>query len=153
TLIEIEIDCILYPGANFYVACLSMFPSLLRNKSHDIGIIDDINDLSFVAGPLHDQAGNNHLNSKGFLNEVSSNESTTFDPSDFSQPSGVPLSSSVSQGQLGNECLLRKQNAGVIQQNQEFSIRNEDFPALPVYKGSTVLDTKVLDNSRVRLVQ
>ncbi|KAK6947738.1 hypothetical protein RJ641_001211 [Dillenia turbinata] len=41
-------------------------------------------------------------------------------------------SSSFSQGQLG---LLRKQNAGVIQQNQEFSIRNEDFPLLPGFKG------------------
>ncbi|XP_043725727.1 probable NOT transcription complex subunit VIP2 isoform X2 [Telopea speciosissima] len=30
---------------------------------------------------------------------------------------------------------LRKQSVGVIQQNQEFSIQNEDFPALPGYKG------------------
>jgi hypothetical protein len=33
---------------------------------------------------------------------------------------------------------LRKQGVGVntiVQQNQEFSIQNEDFPALPGYKG------------------
>jgi CCR4-NOT transcription complex subunit 2 len=32
---------------------------------------------------------------------------------------------------------LRKQGLGVplVQQNQEFSIQNEDFPALPGYKG------------------
>jgi hypothetical protein len=37
---------------------------------------------------------------------------------------------------LGN---LRKQGVGVstmVQQNQEFSIQNEDFPALPGYKGT-----------------
>lgn len=33
---------------------------------------------------------------------------------------------------------LRKQGLGVpiVQQNQEFSIQNEDFPALPGYKGA-----------------
>jgi hypothetical protein len=33
---------------------------------------------------------------------------------------------------------LRKQGVGInaiVQQNQEFSIQNEDFPALPGYKG------------------
>lgn len=34
---------------------------------------------------------------------------------------------------------LRKQGLGVspiVQQNQEFSIQNEDFPALPGFKGT-----------------
>lgn len=34
---------------------------------------------------------------------------------------------------------LRKQGLGVspiVQQNQEFSIQNEDFPALPGFKGA-----------------
>lgn len=31
---------------------------------------------------------------------------------------------------------LRKQNLSpIVQQNQEFSIQNEDFPALPGFKG------------------
>lgn len=37
---------------------------------------------------------------------------------------------------------LRKQGLGVspiVQQNQEFSIQNEDFPALPGFKGSLSL--------------
>ena len=40
---------------------------------------------------------------------------------------------------------LRKQGMGVssiVQQNQEFSIQNEDFPALPGYKGAFVLPAK-----------
>ncbi|KAK6947735.1 NOT2/NOT3/NOT5, C-terminal, partial [Dillenia turbinata] len=85
-------------------------------------------------GPLtHNQVGNSQLNSMGFLNELSSNENTPFDLNDFPQLSGRPGSSSGSPGQLG---LLRKQNAGVVQQNREFSIQNEDFPALPGFKGS-----------------
>ncbi|KAI4334469.1 hypothetical protein L6164_019160 [Bauhinia variegata] len=46
-----------------------------------------------------------------------------------------PSSAGGSQGQLGS---LRKQGIGVspiVQQNQEFSIQNEDFPALPGFKG------------------
>ena len=37
---------------------------------------------------------------------------------------------------------LRKQGLGVspiVQQNQEFSIQNEDFPALPGFKGWSCL--------------
>lgn len=34
---------------------------------------------------------------------------------------------------------LRKQGLGpIVQQNQEFSIQNEDFPALPGFKGSYI---------------
>ncbi|KAL6556356.1 hypothetical protein OROGR_005644 [Orobanche gracilis] len=39
---------------------------------------------------------------------------------------------SGSHGQIG---VLQKHNIGFAQQNQEFSIQNEDFPALPGYKG------------------
>lgn len=40
---------------------------------------------------------------------------------------------------------LRKQGLGVplAQQNQEFRIQNEDFPALPGYKGAGLLLSKV----------
>lgn len=81
------------------------------------------------------QAGNNSLGSMGMLHDVSDN--APFDINDFPQLTGRPSSAGGSQGQYGS---LRKQGVGVntiVQQNQEFSIQNEDFPALPGYKGST----------------
>ncbi|XP_040992367.1 probable NOT transcription complex subunit VIP2 isoform X1 [Juglans microcarpa x Juglans regia] len=87
-------------------------------------------------GPLsqgHVQAVNN-LNSMGMLNDVNSND-TPFDINDFPQLTSRPSSAGGPQGQLGS---LRKQGLGVspiVQQNQEFSIQNEDFPALPGFKG------------------
>ncbi|PKI61971.1 probable NOT transcription complex subunit VIP2 isoform X1 [Punica granatum] len=88
-------------------------------------------------GPLsqsHVQAVNN-LSSMGMLNDVNSNESTPFDINlDFPQLTSRPSSAGGPQGQLGS---LRKQlPASIVQQNQEFSIQNEDFPALPGFKGS-----------------
>ncbi|XP_059429997.1 probable NOT transcription complex subunit VIP2 isoform X2 [Corylus avellana] len=86
-------------------------------------------------GPLsqgHVQAVNN-LSSMGMLNDVNSND-TPFDLNDFPQLTSRPSSAGGPQGQLG----LRKQGLGVspiVQQNQEFSIQNEDFPALPGFKG------------------
>ncbi|KAF1859428.1 hypothetical protein Lal_00010012 [Lupinus albus] len=88
-------------------------------------------------GPLsqnHVQAVNN-LNSMGMLNDVNSSDSSPFDINDFPQLTSRPSSSGGPQGQLGS---LRKQGLGVspiVQQNQEFSIQNEDFPALPGFKG------------------
>ncbi|XP_010255513.1 PREDICTED: probable NOT transcription complex subunit VIP2 isoform X1 [Nelumbo nucifera] len=78
------------------------------------------------------QAGNNQLRSMGILNDVGSNENSPFDINDFPQLTGRPSSAGGPQGQLGS---LRKQSLGVVQQNQEFSIQNEDFPALPGLKG------------------
>ncbi|KAJ7980918.1 CCR4-NOT transcription complex subunit 2 [Quillaja saponaria] len=89
-----------------------------------------------TGGPLsqgHVQAVNS-LNSMGMLNDVTSNE-TPFDINDFPQLTSRPSSAGGPQGQLGS---LRKQGLGVspiVQQNQEFSIQNEDFPALPGFKG------------------
>ncbi|KHN30215.1 Putative NOT transcription complex subunit VIP2 [Glycine soja] len=77
----------------------------------------------------------NNLNSMGMLNDVNSGDSTPFDINDFPQLTNRPSSAGGPQGQLGS---LRKQGLGVspiVQQNQEFSIRNEDFPALPGFKG------------------
>ncbi|KAI3772409.1 hypothetical protein L6452_03595 [Arctium lappa] len=88
-------------------------------------------------GPLsqnHVQAGNS-LNSMGMLNDVNNNDGSPFDINDFPQLSSRPSSSGGAQGQIGS---LRKQGLGVspiVQQNQEFSIQNEDFPALPGFKG------------------
>uniref|UniRef100_M1CZ16 CCR4-NOT transcription complex subunit n=1 Tax=Solanum tuberosum TaxID=4113 RepID=M1CZ16_SOLTU len=82
-------------------------------------------------GPLsqnHVQAVGN-LNSMGMLNDVNSNDGSPFDINDFPQLSSRPSSAGGPQGQLGS---LRKQ---IAQQNQEFSIQNEDFPALPGFKG------------------
>ncbi|XP_050371361.1 probable NOT transcription complex subunit VIP2 [Argentina anserina] len=77
----------------------------------------------------------NNLSSMGMLNDVNSNESSPFDINDFPQLTSRPNSAGGPQGQLGS---LRKQGLGVspiVQQNQEFSIQNEDFPALPGFKG------------------
>ncbi|GLT33869.1 hypothetical protein SLA2020_084240 [Shorea laevis] len=89
-------------------------------------------------GPLsqsHVQAVNN-LSSMGLLNDVNSNDNSPFDiNNDFPQLTSRPSSAGGPQGQLGS---LRKQGLGVspiVQQNQEFSIQNEDFPALPGFKG------------------
>ncbi|KAG2670249.1 hypothetical protein I3843_14G074800 [Carya illinoinensis] len=89
-----------------------------------------------AGGPLsqgHVQAVNN-LSSMGMLNDLNSND-TPFDINDFPQLTSRPSSAGGPQGQLGS---LRKQGLGVspiVQQNQEFSIQNEDFPALPGFKG------------------
>ncbi|CAI0475078.1 unnamed protein product [Linum tenue] len=89
-------------------------------------------------GPLsqsHVQAVNN-LSSMGMLGDVNPNDSSPFDiNNDFPQLTSRPNSAGGPQGQLGS---LRKQGLGVspiVQQNQEFSIQNEDFPALPGFKG------------------
>ncbi|XP_008222706.1 PREDICTED: probable NOT transcription complex subunit VIP2 isoform X1 [Prunus mume] len=77
----------------------------------------------------------NNLSSMGMLNDVNSNDSSPFDINDFPQLTSRPSSAGGPQGQLGS---LRKQGLGVspiVQQNQEFSIQNEDFPALPGFKG------------------
>lgn len=78
------------------------------------------------------QAGNNHLASMALLNEFNARDNATFDINDFPQLGGRPPSGGGSQGQIG---FMRKPNIGFSQQNQEFSIQNEDFPALPGFKG------------------
>jgi len=79
----------------------------------------------------------NSLSSMGLLNDMNSNDTSPFDiNNDFPQLTSRP-SSAGSQGQLGSRL---KQGLGIspiVQQNQEFSIQNEDFPALPGYKGSS----------------
>lgn len=85
-----------------------------------------------AAGPLsqnHVQALNNM--GMGMLNDGNSNDGAPFDINDFPQLTSRPSSSGGPQGQLGS---LRK-HSPIVQQNQEFSIQNEDFPALPGYKG------------------
>ncbi|XP_020113985.1 probable NOT transcription complex subunit VIP2 isoform X2 [Ananas comosus] len=82
------------------------------------------------------QGGNSSLGSIGMLHDANFNDNSPFDLNDFPQLSGRPSSAGGPQGQLG---AIRKQGVGVssiVQQNQEFSIQNEDFPALPGYKGS-----------------
>ncbi|XP_050109939.1 probable NOT transcription complex subunit VIP2 isoform X3 [Malus sylvestris] len=88
-----------------------------------------------AGGPLsqsHVQV--NNLSSMGIMNDVNSNDSSPFDINDFPSLTSRPSSAGGPQGQLGS---LRKQGLGVspiVQQNQEFSIQNEDFPALPGFK-------------------
>ncbi|KAI3742470.1 hypothetical protein L1987_60153 [Smallanthus sonchifolius] len=82
------------------------------------------------------QLSQNHVqNSMGMLNDMNNNDGSPFDLNDFPQLSSRPSSSGGAQGQIGS---LRKQGLGVspiVQQNQEFSIQNEDSPALPGFKG------------------
>ncbi|KAK9101924.1 hypothetical protein Sjap_019178 [Stephania japonica] len=90
-----------------------------------------------AGGPLSQSQvqGGNSLNSMGLLNDVNTNDNSPFDINDFPQLTGRPSSAGGPQGQLGS---LRKQSVGVspiVQQSQEFSIQNEDFPALPGFKG------------------
>lgn len=40
--------------------------------------------------------------------------------------------------------MARRQNVGFMQQNQEFSIQNEDFPALPGYKGALIIYSTII---------
>ncbi|XP_044506422.1 probable NOT transcription complex subunit VIP2 isoform X2 [Mangifera indica] len=96
------------------------------------------NSYAAGGGPLsqsHVQV--NNLSSMGMLNDVNSNDNSPYDiNNDFPQLTSRPSSAGGPQGQLGS---LRKQGLGVspiVQQNQEFSIQNEDFPALPGFKGS-----------------
>ncbi|XP_015688785.1 probable NOT transcription complex subunit VIP2 isoform X2 [Oryza brachyantha] len=81
------------------------------------------------------QGGNNSLGSMGMMHDAS--DGPVYDMNEFPLLTGRPSSAGGPQGQYGS---LRKQGVGVntiVQQNQEFSIQNEDFPALPGYKGST----------------
>lgn len=78
------------------------------------------------------QAGNNNFSFMALLNESNAHDNATFDANDFPQLNGRPLSAGGSHGQIG---MMQKHNIGFGQQNQEFSIQNEDFPALPGYKG------------------
>ncbi|KAF6161665.1 hypothetical protein GIB67_041773 [Kingdonia uniflora] len=91
------------------------------------------NSYSTSGGPLSQnyvQSGNS-INSMGMFNDMNSNENLPFDINDFPQLTVRPSSAGGPQGQLGS---LRKQSP-IVQQNQEFSIQNEDFPALPGFKG------------------
>ncbi|CAG7868277.1 unnamed protein product [Brassica rapa] len=77
----------------------------------------------------------NSLSSMSFLNEMnSSNDVSPFDiNNDFPQ---LISRSTSAQGQLGARLQQGLGLSPIVQQNQEFSIQNEDFPALPGYKGS-----------------
>ncbi|XP_031505239.1 probable NOT transcription complex subunit VIP2 isoform X1 [Nymphaea colorata] len=104
-----------------------MFPMLGRSYSTS-------------GGPLaQNQArgGNSSFTSLGVANGVNSNDSSPFDINDFPQLTGRPSSAGGPQGQSGS---LRKQGVGIssmVQPSQEFSIQNEDFPALPGFKGNS----------------
>ncbi|KAK6142076.1 hypothetical protein DH2020_012178 [Rehmannia glutinosa] len=93
------------------------------------------NSYPSAGGPLsqnHVQPVNN-LTSLGMLNDLNSNDGAPFDINDFPQLTSRPNSSGGPQGQLGS---MRKQGLGpIVQQSQEFSMQNEDFPALPGFKG------------------
>ncbi|CAH8297303.1 unnamed protein product [Eruca vesicaria subsp. sativa] len=91
--------------------------------------------MSMLGNSYH--TGGGPLSQNNMMLSDHSNDSSLFDiNNDFPQLSSRPGSASGNQGQLGS---LRKQASGVpiVQQNQEFRIQNEDFPALPGYKGGS----------------
>uniref|UniRef100_A0A0C9S8H0 TSA: Wollemia nobilis Ref_Wollemi_Transcript_11227_2840 transcribed RNA sequence n=1 Tax=Wollemia nobilis TaxID=56998 RepID=A0A0C9S8H0_9CONI len=91
-----------------------------------------------AVNPGQNVMGNGHQVSMGLANDLNSNDSAPFDINDFPQLTSRPNSSGGPQGQLAS---LRKQGLSVnslASQNQEFSIQNEDFPALPGFKGGNV---------------
>ncbi|KAG2662050.1 hypothetical protein PVAP13_1KG519360 [Panicum virgatum] len=75
------------------------------------------------------QAGNNSLSSIGMLHDA--NDTAPFDINDFPHLTGRPSSAGGPQGQYGVGVNT------IVQQSQEFSIQNEDFPALPGFKGNS----------------
>ncbi|CAH8385127.1 unnamed protein product [Eruca vesicaria subsp. sativa] len=75
-----------------------------------------------------------NLSSMSLLNDMNSNDISPFDiNNDFPQLTSRPSSA---QGQLGARLQQGLGLSPIVQQNQEFSIQNEHFPALPGYKGS-----------------
>ncbi|KAI7738295.1 hypothetical protein M8C21_024392 [Ambrosia artemisiifolia] len=107
------------------------------------------NSYAGAGGPLSQnqfQAGNNHLNSMALLSEL--NRDHSFDMNDFPQLSGHLSSAGGSQRQLGG--LTRRPSVGFMQQNQEFSIQNEDFPALPGYKGGNEFPVNIHQKEQLR---
>ncbi|XP_039037634.1 probable NOT transcription complex subunit VIP2 isoform X1 [Hibiscus syriacus] len=107
---------------------------LPQGSPHMISMLG--NSYPTAGNPLsqsHAQAVNN-LSSMGMLNNMNANDNSPFDiNNDFPQLTSRPSSAGGPQGQLGS---LRKQGLSPsVQQNQEFSIQNEDFPALPGFKG------------------
>ncbi|KAH8952557.1 hypothetical protein BDL97_09G091100 [Sphagnum fallax] len=80
-------------------------------------------------------SGNGQLGSIGLTSDGGANDGLAFDISEFPQLGTRQSSSGGLQGPVGS---LRKQGVSVnaiVQQNQEFTIQNEDFPALPGFRG------------------
>ncbi|XP_025881686.1 probable NOT transcription complex subunit VIP2 isoform X1 [Oryza sativa Japonica Group] len=80
------------------------------------------------------QAGSSSSGSPGMRHDGNFGENSLFDINDFPQLVGRPNSAGNIQGLYGP---LRQQAFGInaVQQNQEFRIHNEDFPALPRLEG------------------
>lgn len=91
------------------------------------------NSLGSIGQGQSPGTGNGQLTSMGLMSDGVSSDGAAFDLNDFPQLSTRP-SSAGSQGSLAS---LRKQVGvnPIVQQSQEFSIQNEDFPALPGFKG------------------
>eukprot|EP00250_Pteridium_aquilinum_P012866 c20994_g1_i1 orf=296-1555(+) len=91
------------------------------------------NSLGSVGQGQPPATGDGQLTSMGLMSDGVSSDGAAFDLSDFPQLSTRP-NSAGSQGGLAS---LRKQVGvnPIVQQSQEFSIQNEDFPALPGFKG------------------
>ncbi|CAN8248501.1 unnamed protein product [Cochlearia groenlandica] len=91
--------------------------------------------MSMMGNSYH--SGGGPLSQNHMMLGDHSSDSSLFDiNNDFPQLTSRPGSAGGTQGQLGS---MRKHGLGgpIGQQNQEFSIQNEDFPALTGYKGGS----------------
>ncbi|KAI3969133.1 hypothetical protein MKW92_024234 [Papaver armeniacum] len=112
-------------GPNRYMGATPQVMSMLGNSYPSAGGQLSQNQIQ----------GGNNFRSMGMLSDMNSNENSPFDMmNDFPQLNGRPSSAGGPQGQ-GSMRKLGAAVSSVVQQNQEFSIQNEDFPALPGFKG------------------
>eukprot|EP00252_Welwitschia_mirabilis_P001477 TRINITY_DN11342_c0_g1_i1.p1 TRINITY_DN11342_c0_g1~~TRINITY_DN11342_c0_g1_i1.p1 ORF type:complete len:583 (-),score=114.93 TRINITY_DN11342_c0_g1_i1:107-1855(-) len=82
--------------------------------------------------------GNGHRVTVGSANDMNSSDTVSFNVNDFPQLGSRSTSAVSAQGQLAS---LRKQALSInsfAQQNHEFTMQSEDFPALSNYKGSSM---------------
>nr|XP_024358004.1 probable NOT transcription complex subunit VIP2 isoform X2 [Physcomitrium patens] len=88
---------------------------------------------SGMQGQFH--SANGHIGGMSPSSVGNGNDGVAFDINDFPQLTTRQSPSGSMQGSVGG---LRKQGINaIVQQNQEFSIQNEDFPALPGFKGGS----------------
>ncbi|KAJ7563161.1 hypothetical protein O6H91_03G098700 [Diphasiastrum complanatum] len=118
-----------------------MSPMLQQTTNMSSSMYNSSSDLMAIISSranLGQISANGQLSNVGMSNDGSSNDGVAFDINDFPLLSNRPTSGGGLQGPVAG---FRKQGVSINsigQQNQEFSIQNEDFPALPGFKGGSV---------------
>ncbi|KAJ7298851.1 hypothetical protein O6H91_05G074100 [Diphasiastrum complanatum] len=117
-----------------------MSPMLQQSANMSSSVYNPSGDLLAILSSRAMQgqiSANGQLSNVAMSNDGSSNDGVAFDINDFPLLSNRQTSAGGLQGPVA---AFRKQGIGmnsIGQQNQEFSIQNEDFPALPGYKGGS----------------